>query len=74
MELLIYAVYLSFLKAGIPLWMAQKIVQYRKRNKCFVHMNELLRIRGMSVEMFTDICKNVGVKAKADEITKTLNK
>ena len=62
------------LKAGIPLKIAQKVVKYRKRHKCYVHINELMRIQGVRGEMFNLLCRITAVRSNADEINNLLKK
>ena len=62
------------IQEGISLPMARKIVNYRKKHKCFVHINELMRIPGVKHEMFTQLQRIIGIGSNPDELNKILKK
>lgn len=68
------SMFIILLKEGIPVTMARKVVNYRKKHKCFVHINELMRIPGVKLEMFTQLQRAVGIKSNTEELNKLLKK
>ena len=64
----------SLLQLKIPATAIDAIMRYRRKFKCFTHINELLRIKSVDPETFRIINSNYKVEKSVDELRDTLHR